>query len=333
MGGGLAGSIFSLELLNRGQDIVVIDDCSLSRCSQAAAGIYNPVVFKRLTKSWMAHEALPVMHDFFRQAEKMLNDKFLYPLKISRILSTSDEEILWIQKAANELEDFVEREITNHRGEVKASGFLDVAVFLKAVLKYLREKDAFINEVFAHEALNVSDEKIIYKNIRAKKIIFCEGHLARHNPFFAAVKFKPAKGEVITIYSKELDTACIINKDIFILPLKQEGYFKVGATYDWNDLTDNTTTSAKEFLLQKLKEVIQSPVKVMKQEAGVRPATHDRRPVLGFHPKHPSIGIFNGFGTKSVLLAPYFAKHLCNFIFLKEELFAEADVKRFYAKE
>jgi len=104
----------------------------------------------------------------------------------------------------------------------------------------------------------------------------------------------------------------------------------VGATYNWLDLTDTITEEAKNTLIEKINILIPFPYKIINQQAGVRPATIDRRPVIGMHPINKSIGMFNGFGTKSVMLAPYFAKHFCNFMFLNQELFLDVDVKRFY---
>ncbi len=177
----------------------------------------------------------------------------------------------------------------------------------------------------------ISENEIRYKNFTCDKLVFCEGHLATQNPFFKELKFKPAKGEVLTIYCEELKTTSIINKDFFILPLPEAHCFKVGATYNWLDFTDNTTEKAKQTLIEKIDSVIPFPYKIIKQQAGVRPSTIDRRPVMGFHATHKNMGVFNGFGTKAVMLAPYFSKHFCNFIFLNQELFLDVDVKRFYA--
>jgi glycine/D-amino acid oxidase-like deaminating enzyme len=143
------------------------------------------------------------------------------------------------------------------------------------------------------------------------------------------LKFKPAKGEVLTIYCKELKIKSIINKDFFILPLQQPNYFKVGATYNWTDLSDNTSSEARNYLTEKIKLLIPFTFEIVKQEAGVRPATIDRRPLIGFHQTHKNLGVFNGFGTKAVMLAPYFSKHFCDYMENKTELFYDVDIKRF----
>ena len=341
VGQGLAGSILTLELLKQSKTVLVIDNAEMSSCSRAAAGIYNPIVFKRLTQSWMADKTLPAMFDFFKAAERLLDVKLIHQTKIARVFANEQEEILWKKKSVNDLSDFIDPKIHNSENEysflksnyafVNEAGFVDVPSFLEHTKKYFKERNSLLNEAFKYEDLIIFENEIQYKKFVCDKLIFCEGHLATQNPFFKEVKFKPAKGEVLTIYCEELKVTSIINKDFFILPLPEKHHFKIGATYNWLDFTDNATEEAKQTLTEKIKSVIPFPYKIIKQQAGVRPSTIDRRPVIGFNPIHKNVGMFNGFGTKSIMLAPYFAKHFCNFMFLNQELFLDVDVKRFYA--
>ena len=52
VGQGVAGTLLAFELERRGVDYRVID-VGVNHSSAVAAGIMNPVVFRRLTKSWM----------------------------------------------------------------------------------------------------------------------------------------------------------------------------------------------------------------------------------------------------------------------------------------
>ncbi|MBK7816373.1 MAG: FAD-binding oxidoreductase [Sphingobacteriaceae bacterium] len=78
--------------------------------------------------------------------------------------------------------------------------------------------------------------------------------------------------------------------------------------------------------------LIKVPYNVLEHKAGVRPSTLDRRPIIGQHPLHKNLFVFNGLGTKGVMLAPYFSKKFVHFYLNKEALDAEVDVKRFYSK-
>ncbi len=341
VGQGLAGSILALELLVQGKTVLVIDNADMSHCSKAAAGIYNPVIFKRLTQSWMVDKTLPAMFDFFMEAEKLFKIKLIHQTKIARVFANEQDEILWKKKSANELSDFIDTEINhpqnenaflnNNYGLVTEAGFIDVPSFLEETASYLKQNNLWLHETFNYQDVIITETEIKYKNFSCDKLIFCEGYLAMNNPFFKEIKFKPVKGEVLTIYCEELKIKSIINKDFFILPLPETHFFKVGATYNWLNFTDDISEEAKKMLIKKINTVIPFSYKIIKQQAGVRPATIDRRPVIGVLKSNKNIGIFNGFGTKSVMLAPYFAKHFCSFMFLNKELFLDVDVKRFYA--
>jgi hypothetical protein len=51
--------------------------------------------------------------------------------------------------------------------------------------------------------------------------------------------------------------------------------------------------------------------------------------VLGLHTTIPNLGIFNGFGTKAVLLSPFFAGEMYAHLFENKPLPHETDWKRF----
>src|ERR1051326_4962051 len=97
-GQGLAGTVLALTLHKRGIPFLAVDDPSLSNCSRGAAGLYNPIVFKRLVKSWRADELLPVMNEFYREAEKLLNVSVLHEKKIVKLFAEESEKDFWLKK-------------------------------------------------------------------------------------------------------------------------------------------------------------------------------------------------------------------------------------------
>ena len=71
---------------------------------------------------------------------------------------------------------------------------------------------------------------------------------------------------------------------------------------------------------------------VLEHKAGIRPTVSDRRPLAGLHPNFNNVYIFNGLGTKGVLIAPWMSKKMCNYLLRGEELPEEANIKRFIKK-
>jgi glycine oxidase len=192
----------------------------------------------------------------------------------------------------------------------------------------LKQSDMWLEQAFHFNDLKIKEDEVEYKNIKAHKIVFCEGYLIKDNPYFAYIPMKPVKGETIIIECKAANITDIINKHLFILPLGDDQY-KVGATFNWDDLNDTPSDKGIEKLETELKQILNLPYTILKKEAGVRPSVIDRRPILGVHPIHKNLGVFNGFGTKGVMLCPYLSEMFYNFMFLGKTLLSEVDVKRF----
>jgi len=341
VGRGLAANVLAHSFQKHNISFSIIGKTELSSSSFVAAGIWNPIVFKRMTASWLAHQTVPFLLSFYNDCEERMNKRFVHKRNIIKPFVQEQEKQLWLKKSKNELSEFLNDQIQTVRpgefkncniageyGLVEQSGNIDLPIFLNESSIYF--KDHVVNDVFDYNELEVLSDHVSYKTIKARNIVFCEGHLVKNNPFFNWIPFKPAKGEVITISADVGLERQILNKGGFILKLA-ENTFKVGATYEWNDLTEEPTAKGLTELKAKLAQLVTSESSIINHEAGIRPSTIDRRPVMGKHPANNNIYIFNGLGTKGVMLAPFFAN---NFVFCylqKQALNAEADVKRFYS--
>jgi len=338
VGQGLAGTILAYTLLKKNKTVLVIDDNSLSSCSRVAAGNMNPIVFKRLAKSWLADDVLLFAEKFYSEAQKELNTNFFSKKEIIKLFASEHEKEFWLKKAKDDSKYISDETISNFHNEVldnpvggvlvKQAGNLHVSKFLEDIRKYFSGKEMLLEEKFDNSILKQHENSITYKNISADKIIFCEGWLAMQNPFFADLPFRPAKGELLTVRIKNLDTNKIIHKGLYLLPIGDD-LFIAGSTYNWNDLSDTPTEQYKNEIIERLEKLLLVPFEIVKHEAGVRPAMQDRRPVIGFLPKHKNIGIFNGMGTKGVMLAPFFAEQFAQNILEGKALDDEVDVRRF----
>jgi glycine/D-amino acid oxidase-like deaminating enzyme len=179
--------------------------------------------------------------------------------------------------------------------------------------------------------LDVFQEHIQYKDIKAKHIVFAEGFGMHDNPYFRQLPLDGTKGELFIIKAAELVLDVIVNTSIFILPLGNN-LFKVGATYNWKDKTDLPTEEGKLELIDRIKEIITCDFEIVEHFAGIRPTVKDRRPLVGTHAEHSSIHILNGLGTRGVMLGPAMATALFDNIENKIPLDREIDIKRFLPK-
>lgn len=341
VGQGLAGTLLAFELLKRGQSFIVIDQPGIAQASSVAAGIINPVVFRRMTKSWKVDEAFPVMETVYHELEELLNISICNRCRILKILD-KESSPMWREKVfANQLGNYLEAEpdLNFHNpsintpfgvGIVKKAGRLDIQKLILHFRHYLERHQCLRIESFDFESLHTKPHDVHYKDLTARQIIFCEGSSVSFNPFFKELKFKHSKGEVLEVSIPALQAGEIINGEVFLMPTGNHRY-KVGATYSWDDIDENTTVPAKNELLAKLETFVRAPVKILTQQAGIRPITHDRKPVIGFHPGYPAVGILNGLASKGALLGPWLAQLMADNLNEKTSAFPmEMDVKRYY---
>ena len=342
IGQGLAGSLLIHELNKAGKSYFVFDNPDLKKASDVAAGIINPVVFRRMTKSWLIDELYPQLQKTYAELETVFGVKLFYPIPIKKVLGEGDAE-LWVKKYIdNDLQDYIHstieydhnQSINNNfgMGLVEKSARIDLKLLIEKMKDQLEKKARIRFEKINFQDVVFTNDQVSYQDILADKIIFCEGHAVSDNPYFQDIKFKHTKGEVLRIKTENFSANFILNKAIFLMPEGRQ-FYRLGATYDWDNLSLETTQQAKDELQEKLSKVFNDRYQILDQQAGIRPTTHDRRPVIGIHPKYNRMGIFNGLGSKGTMLGPYFAKHFCDYLCGKTDgLHPEVDLARYFQK-
>jgi glycine/D-amino acid oxidase-like deaminating enzyme len=342
IGCGLAGISFSEIALKNNKSILVIDNNS-QVSSRVAGGLYNPVILKRFSEVWKAEEQLILMEDFYNKIELKLNVKVNFKLPILRKFFSVEEQNNWFAASDKPLlAPFLSTKLIFNKfsgidspydyGEVLHTGYVDTALLLDKYHEYLIENNCLLNEPFDYAKLIINDGYLEYKNYKAKNIIFAEGFGLHANPFFRDLPLDGTKGELVVIKAPELNLDVIVNTSVFILPMGN-GFFKVGATYNWKDKTDLPTEDGKKELVERIKEIINCDFEIVSHFGGVRPTVRDRRPIIGTHNKHASLHILNGLGTRGVMLGPAMAKDLFYYIENKTALDPVIDINRFYKKK
>lgn len=336
----MAGTILHFHLYQKGYSVLCVDNNWEKNSSLVAAGMYNPIVFKRITKSWMADDLVPYLNVFYPELEKHLNSSFDTKIDILRIFKNWEQQNDFIAKTEDDnygqfihSENSVTLEKNNVEndfgyGTVTQSGWINTKLMLTKYREFLEQDSLLLNEKFDFDSLKLETNKVNYKDISADKIIFCEGNSVQENPYFRYLPMVPTQGEILTIKVENLSMDKILNKGFFIMPLGDDLY-RVGATYNWKISHYNTTEEAKKELIEKIKTVLPQEFDIVDHQAGIRPTVKDRKPLIGLHPVHKSLGIFNGMGTKGILIAPFFANHFCDFLDNKGPLNKEINVSRF----
>ena len=341
VGNGLAGISFSEIALQNNKSIFVFDNNS-QPSSKVAGGLYNPVVLKRFSEVWKAKEQIDFAFPLYHKIQERLNVVFDYELPILRKLFSIEEQNNWFQAADKlNLAPFLAPKLSKqkydaidspfHYGKVNHTGYLEISTLIESYSKYLKSLDCYSTEAFDYNEIQFLESGIQYKDIQAKNIIFAEGFGLHTNPFFNDLPLDGTKGELLIIKAPNLHLDVIIKASVFILPIGNDLY-KVGATYDWKDKTNNPTEEGKKELVDKLKELISCDFEIIEHFAGVRPTVKDRRPLVGTHPMHSQLHVLNGLGTRGVMLGPYLANQLFQHIENNLPLEKEINIERCYKK-
>ena len=168
-------------------------------------------------------------------------------------------------------------------------------------------------------------------NLRARTLVFCEGVAARTNPWFSNVEFKPARGEMLLVEIPLWTEERIIHGGVWIAPCRsptegQPRLYRVGATYDWDQLEAGPTAEGRSSLIALLEKLLHRPYTIVEHQAAVRPILKHVTPVIGVHPLYPQLGYFNGLGSKGSLQAPYLARQLASHLVQQTPLEREVDL-------
>jgi glycine oxidase len=343
IGQGLAGSVLAYRLMQAGAQVMVLDAENPASASRVAAGIINPITGRNFVKTWLADEAIASAIDFYKQLGEALGVRLFAPPPISWILEDAKMWNDWqAVSAASNTRDYVaeisaDKKYADYLHDAQGaailqpSGRVDLPLFIRSFRDYLLKNNAYRAEKIDYNLLEIVDnQQIVYKDIRAKSVIFCEGAAARlDNPFFSYLPFAPTKGEILTVSIPDYPFAeqLIKHKSLLIAALGQDKYW-VGASYLRDFADELPTPTERENLATQLRSLWRGDFEIVAQQAALRPTVRDRKPFLGSHPKYANMLIFNGLGAKGTYLAPYFSQKMADYILRGEPLPKEVDIQR-----
>ncbi len=337
VGQGIAGSMLAYELLKSGRKVRIMDDLSEKTSSKVAAGLYNPITGRHMVKTWLADEIFPNLGVHYEEMERDLGEKFHFPMTIYRPFFSITEQNDWMGKSeSSEYSDLVLTVNTSslgHEGfidpyggvQLQKCGYVDMIKLIHSFNLYFDSKGILIPQLFDFRILETDGELLKYGNLEFDLIVFCEGDRVINNPFWQHLSFRLVKGEVFTIDFSS-DSNIILNRGVFMIP--KDGFSTVGSTYDHKNLDWEPSERGINSIKEKLSKIFSGKYRILSKWAGIRPATFDRRPFIGFHKDDKRIGIFNGFGTKGVSLVPYFAKQFAKQITNGERMLSEVAIDR-----
>jgi glycine/D-amino acid oxidase-like deaminating enzyme len=332
LGRGLAGAALAESCRLRGLSVHVFDHKRDGNASMAAGGAVNPVVLRRDVPSWRAAELMSLTRAFYGNWEKHLGVHCWYSRPLVKIFPTPNEVKQWERAMAEPgtapfIASRPETEIDeaplnapHGYGTVTDAGWLDIPVLLDAQRAELLSSRALTERDVDEKEIMTVPDGVRIGEVKGRWLVRCTG------PFATDPGLVPVKGETLTVRIPNMHLTRMVHGSAGLLPLGEE-LFRVGATFKWTDVWEGPTEEARTWLLGKLATLVQGPIEVVGQNAGVRPTARDRRPLLGR--TGPGTAVINGLGARGVMLAPWCAEHLLAHLFDGKELAPEVDHARF----
>ncbi len=297
VGQGLAGTCLAWELWWRGAEFQMIDR-GTGGSSRIAAGLINPVTGKNFGPSWRIAEFLPEALGFYAKVEAELGLKFWHPMPVLR-LARDDKE--WRKITAKldqpDVRPWVSGEVTAPDGwagavEVRGGGRLDTRAFLDGSREFFRDAGRF------------SIGEMESGGIR------CDGAAGLMGGSYGP--HRCAKGEILTLRAPEWDARHIrIGAGGWLVPLGG-GNFKVGSTYEWNELNELPTAAGRVRVEEIAARLGGEGFEVIDHEAGIRPILRRSEPLIG--PLEGGGWMCNALGSKGSLYAPGMAARLARWL-------------------
>ena len=290
--------------------------------SSVAAGVINPITGKRYVKSWRIDELLPAARDMYQAIEKLLNISIWQERTLLRTLQNVEDENQWLlrssyadyaayctEKCTPSVLEYLKNTINNdfHAfAVIKHAAQVHIPALMKHFRQYLMAQDCYFQDNFEHDDCILKENAVFYKELKAQKVIFCEGAKGVDNPYFKWLPYNLDKGELLIVKIPHFNLNHIFKHHISIVPLGDDLYW-IGATNDWHFADAQPTEVNKQLIINELQKILKLPFEIIDHQAAIRPTVKDRRPFIGFHPDFEAVAIFNGFGTKGASLIPYWA--------------------------
>ncbi len=344
VGAGLAGCLLAWRLRAAGQRVLVVGDSSKPCAASVAAGVINPVTGRWAVKSWQIDALLPEAEHSYRTIEAELGIQIYHPIPLRRFCQNEADlkrigrrsrnpryaDVLGKLSPAGEGPEALQDPCGSF--EIHGAAYVDLPPLLAAMRADLVAADCYREEYFDHHALQQGAEGLWqYKNVTAQQVVFCEGAAVTQNPFFPDLAMKPVKGETLAFSCPELQLPhSIFHNGKWLLPYG-ENRFRIGATYDEEDLSETPTAAAKTALLEGLAKILKKvpELEIEQHLAGLRPSTVDARPIMGQHPQKKGLYLLNGLGSKGASLAPLMTRQFVDYLLHERPLYPETDLARF----
>ena len=296
-----------------------------------------------MTKTWKAEHILPIAERTYREIESALGIQVYHPIPEIRFCRNTEDVKRVKRRMRNPryrdvlgafLEPGSASPVFNDpfgAFEITGAAYVDLPLLVESLRSEFEKQGLLRDEVFRHDALTQGKHHRQYGHLCTDRVVFCEGAAILKNPWFKHVALRPVKGETLLCKSKRLSLKhTLYHHKKWFLPYP-DGRFRVGASYDEDDLSTEPTAAKKQELLEAVAIALKTnhSSELVEHSAGVRPSTEDSRPVIGSHPTEEGLYILNGLGSKGASTGPAMVEALAALLIEETPVDSEVCVSRF----
>ena len=213
-----------------------------------------------MTKSWRIDDFAPAARSFYQLLEQSFGASIYHPIDATRFCLNAEDAkrcqrrirnprynnvLDTFQEAGAEGSDFAD---DYGSARIKGAAWVDLPEVLRVLREHYAKSNRLLREDFAHTELSRSQEAWIYQNVPYRGVVFCEGGALKANPWFGQLPLTPAKGETLLCESSQPPSPQkLVHHKKWFLPY-EDGSFRIGATYDENNLNMDPTEQGKASL-------------------------------------------------------------------------------------
>tara|TARA_B100000767_G_scaffold7782_2_gene7705 strand:+ start:14742 stop:15803 length:1062 start_codon:yes stop_codon:yes gene_type:complete len=336
IGDGLAGTLMAWKCHQRGVKFVQWSDGSPA-ASDVAAGMFNPVSFRRILPQWDAANYAETAREMFQAIQQELECKLRHDVPVIRVFPNERYAALWAERIAEEGEvaQFIEilprtelhpsLDAPFGAGIVRSAGWVDVRMLTQKSRLLWQRLGLWERRSWAMED---------GCPVGFSTVIDCRGVGVADDLAKFGLEVSRNHGEVLTIQT-ELDWGeQTVNNVTWALPIGS-GEYRIGSTYRWDMDEPLVRPETIENLTEQVSTVRKGAAlvatDVVSHRAGLRPACFDRRPILGrISSKSPWYFVCTGWGTRGVSIGPTMVDWTLDVVSgIRDEVPDEVHPKRF----
>jgi glycine oxidase len=338
-GGGLAGLSTAISLLDRGKSVVLLDSKAIGAgASGAIAGMINPATGRRATKAWRVEDSYPAVKELLDRMQETTagrlyeNTGVLRPAqteKMHRQMREQFEKTDWPKDWVHWLSS--EEISQRHPGIHCVKGGLWIPIGLMVRMPdYLTAMHRWINQhpkgrVYIDPTIErtyVNGQWILKSDhldepLHPDIVIDAKGYGTVRSRDWDWLPLHPVKGQLGIFESEEPLSFSHSISSLGYMARYDDHTLVVGSTYEHDFADVEPTTEAIPRLREKLTRTLPDIADQFTTKqiwSGVRISTPNHKPILGAHPKHPSLFVYVGLGSKGLLYSKFGADLLSDLI-------------------